>query len=130
MGIILKAILFAAGLSLVSSAAVAQSFSCRGGTQPACLDYGAKVCSSFSKCVSDDAVVFDRYQCDYKGFVCKSALDEVVTKHDEIVEDYNRMLREKNELIDQYNTLAEKSRNMVNCVRNATTVEDAQSCLR
>ena len=39
---------------LQSSNAYAQSFSCSYG-QPACLDYGAKVCSSFAKCVSEDA---------------------------------------------------------------------------
>lgn len=50
----------------------AQSFSCSFGKQPSCLDYGDNVCSSYNQCVSGDAAVFDRYQCNFEGFTCKS----------------------------------------------------------
>lgn len=102
-------------VALVSSgAANAQSFSCRLGTQPACLDYGDKVCSSRGKCVTSDAVCFDSYTCGYKGFVCKSKLDEIVDAHDVVV--------------TKYNTLIDSLDHVQRCVRHSDSVEEAQAC--
>ena len=110
--------------------ASAQNFSCRGGTQPACLDYGAKVCSSFAKCVDQNAVVFDSFTCNYKGFVCKSTLEDVAEKHDLIVKKFNALLDENSEIVDKYNSLLRTTRDVDSCVRSAATLELAKLCLR
>ena len=68
-----------------------QSFSCPYGKTASCLDYGDKVCSSYSKCVSQDAKCFDSYTCGYEGFICKS-------KYDDVVDEYNDLLRENQRL--------------------------------
>src|SRR5262245_13103089 len=59
-----------------------QSLSCSYGSEPACLDHGAVVCKSTAKCVGNDAVCFDAFTCDYKGFVCKSKFDEAAEAYD------------------------------------------------
>ncbi|WP_119940125.1 hypothetical protein [Neorhizobium sp. NCHU2750] len=116
-------------LMLAALPAKAQSFSCRGGTQPACLDYGAKVCSPFAKCVDQNAVVFDRFTCDYKGFVCKSTLDDVAGKYDSVVTKFNALLDENNQLVDKYNALLRVSRDLDSCVGNASNIDEAKRCL-
>jgi hypothetical protein len=113
---------------LVGSQASAQSFSCGVGKQPSCLDYGDKICSSRGKCVSDDAVCFDSYQCGYEGFTCKSNVTELAGL-------YDNLLRKNNLLVDDFNELLEKGRgmaktidNMNSCLQYATSLSDAQSC--
>ena len=87
----------------VTQPAAPQSFSCSFG-QPACLGYGENVCSSSGKCVRDDAVCFNSYTCDFKGFACKSDFDEAVQEIDEKVNEYNRLVRKYNDLLDCINT--------------------------
>ena len=88
------------GLTLASPA-LGQDFSCRIGTQPACLDYSDKVCSSSGMCVDQNAACFDKYQCDNEGFTCKSNVTECIATHD-------KLLRENNTLVDDYNDLLKK----------------------
>ena len=123
-------------------AAVAQSFTCNLGKQPACLDYSDKVCSSFAKCVSSDAICFNSYTCDYKGFVCKSDLLDIAEKHDDLVNDYNdlagrydELLRKAKSLASDYddlvsnrNALASNLEDVKRCVSYADTIEEAQDC--
>jgi hypothetical protein len=93
-------------LALVPSATSAQQgFTCPFGTQGACLDYGDTVCSSSGQCVSDDAMCFDRYQCDYEGFTCKSNLTDCA-------DEYDRLLSTHNSLVDDYNDLLASSRDL------------------
>ncbi|TPK85330.1 hypothetical protein [Mesorhizobium sp. B2-4-17] len=119
-----------------------QSFSCSFGSEPACLDYGAVVCKSSATCVAKDSVCFDSYTCDYKGFVCKSKLDEVV-------ETYDAELRKYNDVVDKFNSLnaayeevsseketavsalaaaQSRARQVSDCVSTADTVEKAKAC--
>ncbi len=107
---------------------IAQSFSCQYGAQPACLDYGDKVCSSAGKCVSTNAVCFDSYQCDFEGFTCKSNVSECVEeyeslqfKYNELVDDYNDLLRDAK---DTTNELSE----LKDCVDWATSKDEAKQC--
>src|SRR5690606_30118732 len=79
-----------------ASPTFSQNFSCRIGTQPSCLDYGDKVCSSGGKCVDSNAACFDSYQCGYEGFTCKSNVTECVDAHD-------RLLRKHNDLVEDFN---------------------------
>jgi len=128
----------------------AQNFSCRIGTQPACLDYGDKVCSSMGKCVDNSSACFDEYQCNYEGFTCKSNVTECVEDHDRLVEKYNSLLSDNNDLIDSYNALLSRNSELVtshndllddakklamkyddlnDCLTYANTMDDVQSCV-
>ena len=89
----------------LASPALGQDFSCRIGTQPACLDYGDTVCSSSGMCVDQKAACFDKYQCDYEGFTCKSNVTECIAAHD-------KLLRENNTLVDDYNGLLKKHKDL------------------
>ena len=135
-------------LSAVGSAD-ADNFSCPFGKRGACLDYGDKVCGSFGKCVDDNAVCFASYTCDFRGFVCKSAFDEVVddfnelvrkartlaSDYDRLVSDHNALIDEHNDLVDDYESLARKYRDATDardefaeCVAFSSTLEEARLC--
>jgi len=110
--------------------AAPQSFSCRGGTQPACLDYGAKVCNSFARCVSQNDVCFDQFTCDFRGFVCKSTLNEVVEKHDTLVNDFNDLLKRAKNNEEVVRTMQINATSLTLCVDQADDLEAAKRCLR
>lgn len=121
-----------------------QSFSCSIGSQPACLDYGDKVCSSMAKCVSSGAICFDSYTCDFRGFVCKSTLDEAVEEIEAKVDQHNLLVQEFNELREEaerlstllvglrreHQTLVSDVEDYARCVEWANTLEEAQNCSR
>lgn len=109
------------GGTMLAYAVHGQSFSCRIGREPACLEIGDTVCSFMGKCVDKDASCFERYQCDYEGFTCKSNLTECAEKHDELVEKYNRLVSDFNDLLDKH---TEVSR----CVEYASSLQEAQDC--
>ena len=100
----------------LASPALGQDFSCRMGTQAACLDYGDTVCSSRGMCVDKDAACFDKYQCNYEGFTCKSNVTECVEAHD-------TLLRKHNDLVDDFNANLEIAKDM------AARLDDIESCL-
>jgi len=136
--------------------AQAQNFSCPFGKQGACLDYGDKVCSSFGKCVDQNAVCFNSYTCDFRGFVCKSTLDEIATQYDSLAgeyrslaDDYDSLLQkarslasdhdalraEYDDLVDEhealkgrYNDAMQARQVLSDCVRDADTLDEAQRC--
>lgn len=129
-------------LALGSGSAVPQSFTCPIGKQASCLDYGDKVCSSYSKCVDQNAACFDSWQCDFEGFTCKSNVTDIVKKYDALVDDYNELVRKSRALASDYDQLVVDSRSladeyadlkssvdsMLSCLRNADTLDEAQSC--
>lgn len=124
-----------AGLTLVALAALlalpaqAQNFSCRIGTQPACLDYGDKVCSSMGKCVDSSSACFDQYQCNYEGFTCKSNVTECIEAHDALVSKYNDLSNDYDDLLTKAKTLAEKHDDLNDCLLYASDMEAVQTCL-
>jgi len=91
----------------------AQSFTCGFGKKPSCLDYSDKVCSSYSKCVDQNASCFDSYQCDYQGFTCKSNVTECYDKNDDLVQKYNDLLGKQRTLVSEYNDLLEENRKVI-----------------
>ncbi|MDZ4137031.1 MAG: hypothetical protein U1D06_15785 [Paracoccaceae bacterium] len=112
----------------LAAPAFGQSFSCRIGTQPACLDYGDKVCSSSGRCVDRDAACFNKYQCNHEGFTCKSNVTECVEAHD-------NLLRKHNDLIDDFNKNLKFAKEMASrldeietCLIYASTLEAAKLC--
>lgn len=120
---------------LLAGPATAQSFSCRMGTEPACLDYGAKVCSSQGKCVDSDAACFSSYQCNYEGFTCKSNLTEVIAEHDDLVAKYNELLGTYKDLTNEFDGLLEDARKVAQshdalkaCLLSASTMDDVLTC--
>lgn len=112
----------------LTAEASAQSFSCSFGTRAACLDYGDTVCSSLGKCVSSDAVCFERYQCGFEGFTCKSSVTECVEEHNALVRDFNMLRANHEDLLK----LAEEQRDQLQslkfCIEYATTLEEAHRC--
>ncbi len=112
----------------LASPALGQDFSCRIGTQPACLDYGDTVCSSRGMCVDQNAACFDKYQCNYEGFTCKSNVTECVEAHE-------TLLRRHNDLVDDFNENLEIAKDMEarlddieSCLIYASTLEAARLC--
>jgi len=104
-------------IAMIPSVSTAQGFTCGIGDRAACLGYGDTVCSSMGKCVSSDAVCFDRYQCDYEGFTCKSNVTDCVN-------DYNNLNDTYNVLVDDYNELLEQAQDL------NTSFDDALSELQ
>jgi predicted nuclease with TOPRIM domain len=120
------------------------------------LDYGDKVCSTLGKCVTQDAVCFNSYTCDFRGFVCKSTLDEVAERHDALVDEYRSLGNDYDSLLQKAKSLASDHDDLVagydevvdelealkgryndalrarqvfsDCVRDAVTLDEAQRC--
>lgn len=117
--------------------AMGQSFQCRIGQDAACLDWGESVCSSGGKCVAESAECFESHQCDYKGFACKSDVDQCVEAHDKIARDYNSLISDYDTLHTAGQELAESydalQRDFEELQREVRDLEDAhdelQSCL-
>lgn len=113
----------------------AQNFSCSFGKQPACLDYSDKVCSSFAKCVDQNAVCFDSFQCGYEGFTCKSNVTELAEKYDNLVGKFNNLIdmnedltRDYNDVVEDLNSAKWKIDEIKTCLQNAVSMDDAQYC--
>ena len=130
------------GFCLLNAGAVlAQSFSCGIG-KPACLSWGETVCSSSGKCVSDTAMCFDQWQCNYEGFTCKSNVSDCLDEYESLrsdynrlVEDFNDLLRSKADLASEHDdllktlkTFVDKATEIEFCVTWAQTIEEAKSC--
>ncbi|MFU8779326.1 MAG: hypothetical protein ACNA7M_16940 [Roseovarius sp.] len=112
----------------LAAPAFGQNFSCRIGTQPACLDYGDKVCSRNGMCVDSDAACFNKRQCNYEGFTCKSNVTACIETHD-------RLLRKHNNLVDDFNKnlkiakdMASRLDDIESCLIYASTLEAAKRC--
>lgn len=111
-----------------SNLAYGENFSCPFGRQGACLEYGAKVCSSTAKCVSDDAVCFDSYTCGYQGFICKSKFDDLVTEYDDLRRKCRNIASEHDDLVVKYNELLGRYQELESCISYASSLEDVQAC--
>ena len=118
-----------------------QSFSCSFG-EPACLDYGAVVCKSSAMCVAKDAICFDSYTCDYKGFICKSKFDDTVEEYEDLRSKFNDLVTTANGLRDSLQSALDDVENTKRklsdaedglasysrCVNDASTLEEAKDC--
>tara|TARA_R110002072_G_scaffold301599_1_gene481685 strand:- start:37 stop:924 length:888 start_codon:yes stop_codon:yes gene_type:complete len=150
--------IFLVVLLIFPLSAFGSSFSCPGGTDPACLDYGAKVCKSFSKCVSDNAKVcepfskcvsdyakvckssakcvsdgatcFEQYTCGLSNrFVCESDFDDLKSEYYDLLSD-NQNLRNKNSAtVSEYNLLVDKYNNLLGEVRAQKSNHSGQKTL-
>lgn len=128
----------------------AQSFSCRIGTQAACLEFGDTVCSARGMCVDTDSACFSRYQCDSQGFTCRSNVVECLDDYDALVRRHNDLAAEAEAILQRYNTLVDdynrqledlnrqltENRELISaqedarsCINRASTLEAARACL-
>lgn len=121
----------------------AQNFSCSYGDRPSCLGFGETVCSSFGKCVKDNAICFDSYTCNYEGFTCKSNLTDLgdeyddlvrrfnnlLSKNDNLVFEYNSLLAKHNDLVDDYNDVLNDKNDLRDCLLYSSNIDEAQTCL-
>jgi len=82
-----------------------------------------------AKCVSNDAICFDSYTCNYKGFICKSRFDDLSDEYDDLLGKCKDIASEHDELVDKYNLLLSKYKNITDCIEYASTIEEAQACL-
>lgn len=129
-------ILFTTSIFGIKAHAYGNNFSCPFGTQGSCLNHGDKVCSSFSKCVDNNAICFDNYTCGYGGFVCKSQLDDIVSEYDtllrkckKIAEDHDSIVIEYNNLLYPYEKIKSEYEDLESCVYYAYTLEEAKECI-
>lgn len=112
----------------LASPALGQDFSCRIGTQPACLDYGDKVCSSRGMCVDQNSACFDQNQCNYEGFTCKSNVTECVEAHDTLLRSHNDLIDDFNENLEIAKDMAARLDDIESCLIYASTLEAARLC--
>jgi hypothetical protein len=131
----MKCFLIFVAFALVAGTVQGQNFSCRIGTRASCLDYGETICSSSGQCVGQNAACFDRYQCNYEGFTCKSNVtdavdvyDELLRTHNQLVDEYNDLLDERDQLRSAGRVLARNLEDIKICLQYAVTLEDAQAC--
>ena len=109
----MKKLILIATLVLVPTGAWGENFSCSYGKRGACLDYGDKVCSSYAKCVDDNAICFAQYTCGFGGgFVCESKYDDVVGKHNDTINEYNALARKYRNLASDYDDLQNEKSNL------------------
>jgi len=130
----------------------AGNFSCGLGGQGACLDYGDTICSSRGKCVSDDAICYNKNTCGFgfdNGMVCKKDFNELVEEYNELLNNYRTLsnnfdstannykslLNQYNDLVESFNDMRQlaidrqyKLNNRESCVQNAATTADAKNC--
>jgi hypothetical protein len=98
-------VLLIALVLIPTSVSAQQGFSCSYGDRGACLGFGDTVCSSSGMCVDQNAACFDKYQCNFEGFTCKSNVTECAEAHD-------KLLGENNTLVDEYNGLLRKHKEL------------------
>jgi len=109
-------------------AARAQDFSCRIGTQPTCLSYGDKVCSSSGMCVDQNAACIDSFQCNHEGFTCKSNVTECVEAHDALLRTHNDLVDDFNDNLEIAKGMAARLNDIESCLIYASTLEAARLC--
>ena len=116
-------------LALIPSGALAQQgFSCSYGDRGACLGFGETVCSSSGMCVDENAACFDRYQCDYEGFTCRSNVTECTEAHDALLRRHNELVDDFNENLEIARRMAARLEEVETCLIYASTLEDARLC--
>ena len=116
-------------LTLIPTGVSAQhGFSCSYGDRGACLGFGDTVCSSSGMCVDQNAACFDKYQCDYEGFTCKSNVTECVEAHDTLLRKHNDLIDDFNENLEIAKDMAARLDDIESCLIYASTLEAARLC--
>ncbi|MGQ2950756.1 MAG: hypothetical protein ACT6RN_10620 [Agrobacterium sp.] len=100
-----------------------QSFSCSWGKEAACLDFGAKVCSQFGKCVDENTTCFKKSTCDFDGFMCVSDHNDYVTKAKAMARDYD-------DYVTKAKTMASNYDDLRTCISRASDMDAVQSCVQ
>lgn len=131
------AIVLAAAALIPSAAISQQGFSCSYGDRGACLGFGETVCSSSGMCVDENSACFNKYQCDYEGFTCKSNVTECTDTYNRLLDDHNELVRKYNTLLDDHrdlltthNDLVDDHNDNLEVIRQFKAgLEDVETCL-
>ena len=105
-----------------------QGFSCSYGDRGACLGFGDTVCSSSGMCVDQNSACFDKNQCNYEGFTCKSNVTECVEAHDTLLRKHNDLIDDFNENLEIAKDMAARLDDIESCLIYASTLEAARLC--
>jgi hypothetical protein len=92
---------------MLSPVAAQQSFSCSFGKRAACLGYDDKV-------VDQSAVCFSGHACGYKGFVCKSKMDDLADEYQSLVQSHNELIRRNRTLVDLAESAVRQNKSLTN----------------
>ena len=79
-------------------------------------------------CVDQNAACFDKYQCDYEGFTCKSNVTECVEAHDTLLRKHNDLVDDFNENLEIAKDMAARLDDIESCLIYASTLEAARLC--
>jgi hypothetical protein len=79
-------------------------------------------------CVDLNAACFDRYQCNYEGFTCKSNLTECIEAHDSLLRKHNELVDDFNKNLQIAKKMAARLDDIERCLIYASTLEDAKQC--
>lgn len=81
--------------------------------------------------MSESAACFDAYQCDYKGFACRSDVDQCIEAHDRIARDYKALVADYETLRRAGQQLAEAhdvlQRDLEDLRREVRELEEARA---
>lgn len=132
----MKFFLLMTALALVpASLSAQQRFSCSYGDRGACLGYGDTVCSMGGMCVDQNAACFNKGQCGYEGFTCKSNVTSCINDYNTLTKVYNTLLRKHNDLVDDFNDNLKVAKEMASrldeieiCLIYASDLETAKDC--
>lgn len=103
----LSVLLVALSMVLIPEAAHAQNnFSCPYGRSGACLGYGDKI-------VDQNSVCFNQLACGYKGFICKSKLDDTVDEFNDLVDKFNRLRGDFNDVVAKNRSLIDSASDLL-----------------
>lgn len=120
----------ACGLYLAALPTDAQNFSCSIGDRAACLGYGDTVCSSSGRCVNQNALCFDSYQCNHEGFTCRSNVTDCAATYDDLLRTHNTLIRDYNDLLDERDEVRESLRDVLRVARDLEDdLQSVQTCL-
>lgn len=105
------------------------NFSCPADKEGACLSSGDNICpSSQGKCVRNESICISPETCSDQGIICKSDFDDLNDNYEELREKSRVIASEYSDALDVYRKLFEKHEYLKDCVRQASSLEEAKTC--
>jgi hypothetical protein len=115
---VIKRLLLLAFALMIPPVLAQQSFSCSFGKRAACLGFDDKV-------VDQNAVCFSGQACGYKGFVCKSKLDDLADEYESLVQSHNELIRRNKTLVELAEAAVRQNRSLTNDYNELIAKADA-----
>jgi hypothetical protein len=108
--------------TLLAVSAYGETYYCDGGKQLKCLGFEQKI-------VPRNSVCLDPLECDQRGFVCKSELDELTGEYASVQRQYKDLADTHNQLIEAYDNSKTAYEDLQRCITEASTLDAAKACL-